>query len=158
MGYQISVTLNDHGIINRVRSGDRVISQAIEKALGKASLMVIQRAKEAAPRAQGTLSGSINASPVKKSGGDYLSTVGTNVEYAPHQEYGTGIYGKHGRPIVPKRKKVLAWKNGGKWIVARQVKGVRPKKFMQKGLEFLQSRQSSITKELADDIRSGLTT
>jgi hypothetical protein len=158
--YNMTIELKDNGILRRLQQAPQsVVNPAMNKFMSKASLMVVQRAKEKAPRAQGTLSGSINATPVKKTGNGYESSVGTNVEYAPHQEYGTGIYGKHGRPITPKGKKVLAWKGGkfGKgWHFARQVKGVRPKKFMKAGIEYLQSRQQGLVNELAAEIKRGI--
>jgi hypothetical protein len=53
---------------------------------------------------------------------------------------------------------MLAWKSkGGKWIFAKQVKGTRPKKFLQKARDDTRSvlndnldrALSNITKELA---------
>ena len=56
-----------------------------------------------------TLGPSIAVGPVMHGGGAYRVKVGTNKNYAPHVEYGTGIYGKTGQPITPKSGKVLAW-------------------------------------------------
>jgi len=158
--YNMTIELKDNGILRRLQQAPQsVVNPAMNKFMSKASLMVVQRAKEKAPRAQGTLSGSINASPVEKIAVGYRTSVGTNVEYAPHQEYGTGIYGKNHRPITPRKKRVLAWK-GGKygpgWHVARQVRGVRPKKFMKAGVEYLQSRQQGLVNELAAEIKRGI--
>lgn len=65
--------------------------------------------------------------------------------YAGYQEYGTGIYGPKGTPIRPKQ---TTWKNGrpamltwvdpdtGQRIFAREVRGVPPKRFMHRAIEF----------------------
>ena len=57
----------------------------------------------------GTLGRTIAVGKVQHGGGTYRIQVGTNVPYAPHVEYGTGIYGKSGQPITPKNGKFLSW-------------------------------------------------
>lgn len=62
--------------------------------------------------------------------------VGTNVNYARYVHDGTGIYGPRHRPIRPKRAKFLRFrpKGGGRWVYARQVKGMRPNPFLTNAL------------------------
>jgi hypothetical protein len=72
---------------------------------------LIQRdAVRAAPVAKSILRSSIHVQ-FYFSGRVALAVVGTDVHYAPHLEYGTGLWGpKHSKyPIVPVKKKALAW-------------------------------------------------
>lgn len=59
-------------------------------------------------------------------------------EYAGFQEYGTGIYGPKKTPIRPKNGKLLTWidPDTGKRVWAREVRGVPPKRFMHRAIEF----------------------
>ncbi len=75
--------------------------------------------------------------------------IGTNMDYAPYLEVGTGIYGPYKQPIKPKTKKALAW---GKTIgktdsgaemkehVAKEVKGIEPRFMFLKGQQYLEKR------------------
>lgn len=47
--------------------------------------------------------------------------------------FGTGIYGPRRSPIVPRKKKFLAWQNPntGQWNRRKSVRGMRPNKFVQ---------------------------
>jgi len=57
-------------------------------------------------------------------------------DYSLFQEVGTGIYGPMGRYITPKRAKMLSWidRGSGERRFARRVRGVKPKRYFQKGL------------------------
>lgn len=67
--------------------------------------------------------------------GKTYATAGAGVYYTRFVEEGTGIYGKAGTPIVPKRARALAWhprtatgapiKKNGK-VVRRSVRGQKP--------------------------------
>ena len=59
-------------------------------------------------------------------------------EYAGFQEYGTGIYGPKKKRIEPKNGKLLTWidPDTGKRVFARSVRGVPPKRFMHRAIEF----------------------
>ena len=141
--YGISLKMKPNATISKLMNAKDIIDKVAKTTLEKASLLVISKAKQEAPRKTSTLARSITYN-VEKSGGDWQSRVGSNVEYAPHQEYGTGIYGKGSR-IVPKRAKMLAWKGKtGKMIFARSVKGTKGKKFMQKGIDYLQDKMSEV--------------
>lgn len=62
--------------------------------------------------------------------------VGTNVNYARMVHDGTGIYGPLGRPIRPRRAKRLRFRPKGsrRFVYARQVKGMRPNRFLANAL------------------------
>lgn len=57
--------------------------------------------------------------------------VGSPLKHARWVHDGTGIYGPHHQMIEPKTAKMLAWQgSGGKYIFARQVKGMPPNPFL----------------------------
>jgi hypothetical protein len=62
--------------------------------------------------------------------------VGTNVRYARYVHEGTGIYGPRGRPIRPRRRKFLRFRprGRGRYVYARQVKGMRPNHYLTNAL------------------------
>lgn len=62
----------------------------------------------------------------------FRSNVG-DPPYDLFQEVGTGIYGPKGRPIRPRVAKALRWidKATGDTVFAKQVRGVRPKRFFR---------------------------
>lgn len=136
-----------------------IVRGELAKALNESAVFMSRKARGYAPIDKGALraslgSGIIFANPSSK---EMFSAVGTNLRYGVYQEFGTGIYVGN-PPIRPKRAKMLRWKSkGGKWIFAKQVKGTRPTKFMQKSREetspFLRDRLdsalSSITRRLA---------
>lgn len=112
-----------------------LINREMRDALEATGAVAEGTAKNEAPHDKGNLRGSINQGRVTGLGLDMELTVGTNLDYAKHQEYGTGIYGKTGKPITPKRGKFLRFKYNGRWVYARSVKGTRGKFYMKKGKE-----------------------
>lgn len=68
--------------------------------------------------------------------GDPVVLIGTNVRYARWVHDGTGIYGPHHTPIVPRRAKFLRFRPRGssRYVYARSVKGMRPNPFMRNAL------------------------
>ena len=108
-----------------------VVARNLKDAVGKTAFSVEGKAKSYAPIQYGNLRGSIHTEGPTVLSTNVEAAVGTNVKYALWQEKGTGIYAGKG-PITPKSKKFLAWKQNGKWIFARQVKGIKPKLFFKK--------------------------
>lgn len=107
----------------------------LKDAMGKSLARLQATAKDLAPVDTGTLRGSIIPKPMIISGSTITCSVGTGLDYSLHMEQGTGIYGPRRTPIRPKNKKVLAWKQGGAWRFAKEVKGVRPRWYMRGSLE-----------------------
>lgn len=66
--------------------------------------------------------------------GQVVGEVYTDAEYARYVHEGTGIYGPEGRPIRPRRARVLSWRNGGRRRYAASVRGQRPQPFLWEGL------------------------
>lgn len=131
-------------IRNRFSRSPVAIADASEEMLQAATLIAEGTAKENAPIDRGILRGSIH-SKVDKIGGETIGVVGTNLDYAPYQEYGTGIYGPAGTPIYPKQAKALRFiGKGGNIVFAGSVNGVGAKKFMAKGMQAVRSNLSKI--------------
>ena len=120
-----------------------LIKEAAVDTLQVATFVAEGAAKENAPIDKGLLRGSIH-SQIQNEGLDTIGVVGTNLEYAPYQEFGTGIYGPSGQPITPKRSSVLAFKVGGTTVFARSVAGTKPKRFMAKGLQAVRDNMTKI--------------
>jgi len=102
------------------------LQKKIDGALTKAAIYVEKELKKAVPVKTGHLKRSIT----HEVHGDYAE-IGTNVEYAKYVEYGTPPH-----DIVPKDKKALAFKKGGKKIVVKKVRhpGTRPQMPFRKTL------------------------
>jgi len=60
--------------------------------------------------------------------------IGNSVDYAIFVHEGTGIYGRSGRPIRPRRAKVLRFKAGGKVIYRPQTRGSRGRPYLRNAL------------------------
>lgn len=131
-------------IRNRFSRSPMLMREAAQETLQVATLVAEGAAKEAAPIDRGILRGSIH-SEVRGVGFEMVGIVGTNLEYAPYQEFGTGIYGPKATPIVPKQAKFLVFRNSaGNLVFARSVSGSRPRKFMAKGLQAVKDNMGKI--------------
>lgn len=105
----------------------RGLDEALFAALEKACLIVEADAKEACPTGDGQLRQSITHDIDKNK---YEGVIGTNVEYAPYVEIGTGIYSSEGTgrqtPWCYKDEKT------GEFYWTR---GQHPRPFLQPALE-----------------------
>lgn len=126
-------------------------------AFRSAALMVERDAKLEVPVDTGRLKTSIVSDVVTETsltgGGSTYGVVGSNVEYAPDQEFGTGTFvGK--AATAPRAAEVATWArrhgfpNGG--IVASAIYragGIRPRRFLQKAFE---KNQSAIRRKIEE--------
>lgn len=71
------------------------IDERLQSKMLKAAKFVEDEAREKAPKRTGNLKGSIE-SKVERTGSEIVATVYTPVEYAPYQEYGTGLFAVNG--------------------------------------------------------------
>lgn len=71
------------------------IPKDMESKMLKAAQFVEGEAREKAPKRTGNLKGSIE-SKVERQGNTIIGTVFTPVEYAPYQEFGTGLFAVNG--------------------------------------------------------------
>jgi HK97 gp10 family phage protein len=74
--------------------------QAVRDAVNESALNIQREAKKRCPADYGRLRASIQIEPA--TGHSIGLRVGTNVEYAPYVEWGTGIYAEH--PDIPGRQ------------------------------------------------------
>jgi hypothetical protein len=83
----------------------------------------------------GRLRASVNTQLASK-GGVPIVYIGTNVWYAILVHEGTGIYGRRGRPIVPRQAARLRFRPRGssRYVYARQVRGMKPNHFLRNAL------------------------
>lgn len=124
-------------VLNKLKNSPQVLEEASKQMLTKATFIARGTAQEASPIDKGTLRGSIT-SKVEGSGKEMSGVVSSNISYAKYQEFGTRGHG-------PVRARVLAWQGrNGKWIIARYVRGVTAKKFLQKGLMEVKNNINSI--------------
>ena len=92
-------------------------------------------ARKYAPVNTGRLRSSIDTRLVSFNG-QVAVLVGTNVNYAMFQHEGTGIYGPHGTPIVPRTARFLKFKPKGSsvFVYAKSVRGNPPTFFLRRAL------------------------
>jgi hypothetical protein len=154
MSYRLSVDVIGAKELERAfRESPVRVRQELKNAIMRTALTVEAKAKGYAPVQYGLLRGSINTQGPFVTTNNVEASVGTQQEYAPHQEYGTGIYGKTGQMIRPKRGKFLAWKGAnGKWIFARAVKGVKGKLYFKRAKEESKPLMTSYMQEALGNI------
>lgn len=131
----IHVTIFGHDELKKAfNNSPKLINEELRSVIGKAAFTLEGKAKGYAPRKTGVLSSSIHTEGPTISGAEVSARVGTNLSYAPYQEFGTGIYAGRGM-ITPKRAKMLAWRDNGRWVFAKTVRGVPAKRYFQRARE-----------------------
>ncbi len=107
---------------------------------------VADKARLKCPVKTGHLQSSITHQISKSTDRAIEGRVGSNVDYAPYVELGTGIYGPRKTPIRPKNKKVLAWVvrgprpttpegwrqacREGRAVLVKEVQGMKPRPYL----------------------------
>lgn len=66
--------------------------------------------------------------------------VRSSAKYTPFVNDGTGIYGPKGQKIRPRTKKALAFNYKGAKVVVKSVKGIKPRKFVEKSINQTEKR------------------
>lgn len=92
--------MSDDVVKNLEDAINKQIPEAIYRAMEKACLIVVSDAKRGCPVDDGQLRNSIEYQIEQSSSkgiDDVVGYVGSNVEYAPYVEKGTGIYSAEGR-------------------------------------------------------------
>lgn len=156
-GYNLRIeVIGAKELSDAFRKAPQQVTSILKNAVGKTADLVERKAKNYAPIHYGPLRGSIHTEGPTVSTTNIVATVGTNLEYAPYQEYGTGIYGPKKAPIKPVNKKVLAWKKNGQWIIARSVKGTPGKFYMKRAREDGKAYIESVLKDVSSKIMAFL--
>ncbi len=107
--------------------------KSIERFLDLAGEMLRSDAVREAPVVEGRLSGDITVFPRRR--GEVSVGNTALVEYAKHVYYGTGIYGRRGERIVPKKGKALKTP----WGYRTSVAGQKPNRYLDRALESMVS-------------------
>lgn len=160
MNYQMSVSvLGTQELKKAFDSAPEVTARELSMAVRKAAIRTHSIAVELAPIQFGPLRGSIHWSEPEVFNKNVISVVGTNMEYAAHQEFGTGIYGPKGAPITPKAKPYLAFKTkSGQWIRVKSVKGTKGKFYFKRAYEKGSQILSDLLRTAMNDILHYLAT
>lgn len=117
---------NERVIQNLEQAIKNDIPVALYQALEKAALIVLSDAKEKCPVDDGQLRNSIEYQ-IEKGEGEVAAYIGTNVEYAPYVEKGTGIYSPEGRQTPWHYQDTK-----GNWHTTR---GQKPQPFLQPAID-----------------------
>lgn len=146
------------------------IRRVPELAIRAGAIELQTRIRTDLPKKTVALSRSVMIRFERPAGGEFIARIGSSLEYAPYVEYGTGIYGPKGKPIVPVTARALAWpgrpiyatsatKSGRtmvakkadvNMIVRRSVKGMKPRPvYARSTAEFLPRYVAIIERELA---------
>ena len=131
--------------------------KAAKKLAARIGNEIRDEAFELAPKDTGKLRDNIKSRRIDA----FTIEVGNTeaVEYAPHVHYGTGIYGKHKKPITPKNARALKTP----WGYSKSVKGQEPNPYLDNALKnyrdnggldrALADCGQEITKSVADSLR-----
>lgn len=102
----------------------------------------------------GTLAESIkiiHREPTKT--GKYRSVIAALVEYASWVEFGTGIFGPQGQPIVAKGKGTMKFEYKGKTIFAKMILGQPPQPFMRGAVWYIIDNFSPTKSKIEDKLK-----
>ena len=130
------------------------------EAIKRATLLVIAESKRLAPADTGILRASITPK-VEVDGPKTRGIVGSNVVYAPYMELGTGTFvGKPPHFPPPSALEVWAERHGfsSGFVVALSIfkqGGLRPRKFLQRGLERNEYKIGELIKAAVKKIAQG---
>jgi len=97
-----------------------------------------------APYREGNLRSGI-ISFLQGEGTETVGIVKVTAPYGPLVHRGTGIYGPHRTPIIPRVKKALAFIYGGRKVVRRSVRGQKANPFVTRAKDKLQ-KSGAITR------------
>lgn len=109
------------------------IDSGAHKGMWAGANTIADKAKELAPKRTSALA--ISIQPMQPtgslSGGDLEVRVAAAALYAPYVEFGTGIFGPHGTPIVPVNALALQIPlGGGEFMYRKSVKGMKAQPFL----------------------------
>lgn len=97
-----------------------------------------------APRDEGRLHEAVEAWKVVKGDGVVQVIAQINPDKAPHAvfvERGTGVFGKHGTPIVPTKATHMTffWKKQGRWMRMTSVQGQPGQHYFKKSADNIEA-------------------
>ena len=111
-----------------------------ETVLNETTSDLLRELKINSPHDHGRLKNSW--SPNKNSDDSIIIT--SSAEYADWLDKGTGLYGPFKQKIYPKKGKYLSFEYEGKKIAVPWVRGIKPKKFVERSINHTKSRLDNI--------------
>lgn len=132
-GYTLGYTL-----ITTLKKGEPrgTTQKVVNRAMDLSQMELIANLKKNSPVDEGNMQG--GWFPLRYSMLNRL--VRSPQKYTPFVNDGTGIYGPRGQKIRPKSKKALAFTYKGAKVVVRSVKGIRPRKFVERSINDTEKR------------------
>ncbi|WP_035290263.1 HK97-gp10 family putative phage morphogenesis protein [Clostridium sp. KNHs214] len=141
----VNVVQSAREAISKMESKKAEIEKLLEKGMEKALLTIEADAKKNCPVDEGRLRASITHD-TEVGDEEVKGRIGTNVEYAPYIEFGTGIYAQDGNG----RQTPWSWEGEGvKWEGKHLTQGQKGKRFMQDALD---SNRDKIGEIFADTL------
>lgn len=119
-----------HDFIEDARRAGADASKLVRAALINSTDRVQSNVRALAPHRTGTLQRSVLTQVNYPEG-----KVQVQEKYGAFIEEGTGIYGRSGTPITPKRAKALRWNGVGGVMFAKSVNGMRARPVFKPGVE-----------------------
>jgi len=123
------------------REIDASVRHHVARAVRRAQRRTRDRAKAELTNAgrvdTGRLRNSIVSEVVEPAGLVLRGKVVADADYSYFVHQGTGVYGPRGRPIVPRRARVLRWRPRGSaaFVFRPEARGVEPTPFLQRAKE-----------------------
>lgn len=135
--------VNPDDLINLRRKKEQMVrdlrGNEMVQGMRQATLLVVRSAKEGAPRDTGRLVNSIQPD-INIRGSSIVGVVGSNVDYAPYMEMGTGVFAGGGRHFPPPAALDVwarrhGFDNGFQVALAIYKRGgLRPRKFLENAI------------------------
>ena len=133
MAGRVRVEYNPQGF---QRMLDGAVADAVNRATGKIRDRAKANITAGGRVATGKMRNATVSETAKVEGATVRGRVVTETSYAQYQHDGTGIHGPKGRPIVPRRARVLRFQpKGGAVIFRPQVQGTRPLPFLKDAVD-----------------------
>jgi HK97 gp10 family phage protein len=136
------IVVGDNELKAKMMAGSEEVKLLIKETVEDIAAESASVAQFLAPKRTGNLAQNITSTraSIDPAIGGYSATAGVRktAPYARWVEEGTGIFGPHGTPIVPKVGNFLIFKIGEKTIVTRSVKGQKGQHYMRRA--FVQTR------------------
>lgn len=130
---RVNVELDTRELEKKLAEAIKNFPEAGEQCIENACMIVEAKSKENCPVDWGTLRTSITHKTVRE-GKSIDGYVFTNEEYAPHVEFGTGIYADNGQG------RQTSWKFKDKDGIWHRTVGQEPKKFISNALKTEQDK------------------